>query len=70
MLGTYGQLMFITGECYLLNTVDPETEEERWEIVSTDELKRDGSTYRRRVAPGFEPVMLKAADDEEYRAAR
>ena len=69
LLGTYGQLMFITGECYLLNTVDPEEEAERWEIVSTDELKFDATsnTYRRRVAPGGgDPITYRASDDDEF----
>lgn len=71
MCATYGQLMFVTGECYLLNTVDdedPDGEQERWEVVSTDELKYDetAQVYRRRVAPAAPPVEYRAADDDDF----
>ena len=67
MLSTYGQLMFVTGEAYLLNTVG-EDAEESWEVVSTDELKFDptANTYRRRVTPVGEPKEYRAADEEDY----
>ena len=71
MCATYGQLMFVTGECYLLNTVDPEDPDgslERWEVVSTDELKYDETArvYRRRIAPAAPPVEYRAADDDDF----
>lgn len=67
MLSTYGQLMFIVGECFMLNTIDPDTAEERWEIVSTDELRFDqqASSYTRRRVPG-RGEELKAAPDEDF----
>ena len=70
MLSTYGQLMFIAGECFMLNTVAPEEEggEERWEIVSTDELKYDqsASTFTRRRIPSSRGEEYKASQDDEY----
>ncbi len=64
MLSTYGQLMFIVGECYMLNTVIEEGE--RWEIVSTDELKSEGDGYLRRKLPGMTGEKLKAAPEDEF----
>lgn len=67
MLSTYGQLMFITGESYMLNTVD-EDGSEKWEVVSTDELRFDAQagTYTRRRVPGGRGEELRAADDEDF----
>jgi hypothetical protein len=67
MLSTYGQLMFITGESYMLNTVDEEGVE-KWEIVSTDELKFDATagTYTRRASGSGMGEELKAAADDEF----
>jgi hypothetical protein len=52
MSGSYGRLMFLTGECYLLATA-PEGEEV-WEIVSTREItvNTDGSIIRVRTESG------------------
>lgn len=68
MLSTYGQLMFVTGESYMLNTIDADTGVERWEIVSTDELRFDAQagTYTRRRIPGGRGEDLKAAEDDEF----
>lgn len=71
LLGAYGQLMFVCGECYLLNTVDAEADvadRERWEVVSTDELKYDetANVYRRKIAPASEPIEYRAAEDDDY----
>jgi predicted DNA-binding protein len=67
MLSTYGQLMFVTGECYLVNLLD-EDEGEKWEVLSTDELKYDETSgvYRRRVAPGSEQIEYRAAEDDDF----
>lgn len=66
MLGTYGQLMFIAGESYMLNTVEDGVQ--RWEIVSTNELRFDAGTqtYTRRRLPGKVGEELKAAPEEDY----
>ncbi|MDR7492183.1 MAG: hypothetical protein QN122_12125 [Armatimonadota bacterium] len=47
LLASYGQLMFIAGECYLLVTIDADIGREQWEVVSTAELRvQDGLIYR------------------------
>jgi hypothetical protein len=67
MLTTYGQLMFIAGESYMLNTVD-EDGVQKWEIVSTNELRFDAGTqtYTRRRLPGKVGEELKAAPDDDF----
>ncbi len=64
MLSTYGQLMFIVGECLMLNTVSENGE--KWEIVSTDELKTEGDGYLRKSLPGGIGEKLKAASEDEF----
>lgn len=75
MMTAYGQLRFLTGECYLVWTMPEDGEEEAWEIVSVLELKQEGSTiidgvrrptYRRVKAPGVNPQELIEASDEDY----
>jgi hypothetical protein len=62
LLSTYGRLMFLTGECYLFVSLDPDTGLEQWEMLSTDELRPQSDTYVRYKAPSL------AA--EEYREPR
>lgn len=60
LLGAYGRLMFLTGECYLLVTTDQETELEQWEMLSTDELRPIGNgNYIRYKAPSLPAEELK-----------
>jgi hypothetical protein len=74
MLSTYGQLDFLTGECYLLWTqADPDDEEaeESWEIVSTLELRKQGKRgglplWHRVSAPGLTPQELVELDDDAF----
>lgn len=63
---TYGRLRFLNGECYLLVTKDPETEQEQWEMVSTVELRPEGSTYIRYSAPSLQPESFVSPSDDDY----
>lgn len=66
----WGQLAFITGEALLLWTDETDDDEERWEIVSNDELRPDGAGgYLRMRAPalGYQPVP--SADDDSWEPA-
>lgn len=65
LLGAYGRLMFLTGECYLFVTRDPETGEENWEMLSTDELRIQGGTYIRYKAPSLIAEEFREAQEEE-----
>lgn len=60
LLGQYGRLKFLTGEGYLLCSLDADGIEQ-WEILSTDELRIQGRTYLRYNSPTL-PV-------QEYREA-
>jgi hypothetical protein len=67
LLSTYGRLMFLTGETYLLVTRDPETDEEAWEFLSTDELRIDASgTYTRQNAPNIGASSFTAPPDDGF----
>lgn len=70
LLSTYGRLMFLTGECYLFVSLDPETGLEQWEMLSTDELRPQGNTYTRYKAPslGAEEYREPVADADEEEA--
>src|SRR5207244_4467651 len=52
-LGAYGRLMFIAGEAMLTVTTDGDTGLEKWEMLSTDELRLQGNTYLRVAAPSL-----------------
>lgn len=67
----YGQLRFLTGECYLIWTPASGTDPEQWEIVSTLELRKMGKRGERELwarieAPGLTPQELVEADDEAF----
>jgi hypothetical protein len=73
MFYTYGQLDFLTGECYLLwSQADPDEDaEESWEIVSMLELRRQGTkagqpVWHRISAPGLTPQELIEAEDDDF----
>lgn len=69
---TYGQLRFLTGECYLIwSPGERRTDPEEWEVVSTLELRklsrRGGrETWHRIEAPGLTPQELVEADDKAF----
>lgn len=72
LLGAYGRLMFVAGEAYLLCTIDPDTEEERWEMLSTNELRVIGpNNFMRYKAPSLiaEDYHQPTEDDYEPLAA-
>lgn len=78
MMQAYGQLRFLTGECYLIWTKPDPAEsdlDEMWEIVSVLELRQEGSrlvgerrvpTYRRIMAPGLTPKELVEVPDDDF----
>jgi hypothetical protein len=66
LLGSYGRLMFLVGECYLLCSVDPDTGLEQWEMLSTDELRIQSGTYIRYRAPSLPAENLDEIPDEDF----
>jgi hypothetical protein len=66
LLSSYGRLQFIAGEGYLLCSVDPDTELEQWEMLSTDELRVQDKTIVRYRAPTMAAQNLEEADDDEW----
>lgn len=68
LIGAYGRLRFLVGECYLV-CFDPELPTERWEVLSLSELlpNDNGKGYKRIKAEGFQVEELtEAPDDNEY----
>lgn len=65
LLGSYGRLMFLTGETYLLCSKD-EDGIEQWEMLSTDELRLQGSTMLRYKAPSLPVTEYREPDDDDY----
>jgi hypothetical protein len=65
LLSSYGRLMFVAGEAYLLCSVDAEGLEQ-WEMLSTDELRVQGGTYIRYKAPTMAASMLSEIDDDDF----
>lgn len=66
MLGTYGRLEFLIGDSRMMMTI--EDGQEKWEIVSPDELRleQDGKSYRRVTAQGGEATELEALPDDAF----
>lgn len=66
LLADYGRLMFLAGECTLFVSLD-EFDEERWEMLSTDELRIQEGMYYRRRAPqlGAEEYRFSGDQDNE-----
>lgn len=68
LMGAYGRLKFLAGECYLLVTQaepedaddDPDTGDEVWEMLSADELRWHASerVYKRYRIPNTQPETL------------
>lgn len=62
----YGRLMFITGEGYMTVT-QPEGEEERWEFLSSDELRvNSNNSYVRFLAPSLPAMEYDGVPDDQY----
>lgn len=58
LLGSYGRLMFLAGECFLVVTLGADGEEV-WEMLSTDELRPTGEgTFTRYKAPSLNAEEL------------
>lgn len=66
LLAAYGRLRFLTGEAYLFVSRDPDDESEQWEMLSTDELRVQGSNITRYKAPSMEAENFQAPDDEDF----
>lgn len=67
LLGAWARLMFLTGETYLTVTENPDTEEEVWECLSSDELRiAPGRGYVRYSAPSVTPEELLNAPDDAF----
>lgn len=67
MFRNYGQHRFIAGESYLLVTESQVADgepTEKWEIVSTDELRKNGDKWRRVKAPGMIEESLSDLPDD------
>lgn len=67
LLGTYGRLMFLTGEALLLCTRDPDSGLEQWEMLSSDELKIQGGIYLRYKAPSLAAEELREPKQDDWR---
>jgi hypothetical protein len=67
LLGQYGRLMFVTGETFLCVTEDFETGEEKWEFLSTDELRPQGDgSFTRYRAPSLNAQEIRMVPDGEW----
>ncbi len=60
--GTYGELIFVQGECYLACTIDDDGEE-CWEMISVSELAyKSGEYHRKRSRSGATPQVIPETD--------
>lgn len=67
LLSRWGQLAFITGEGLLMWSAETDEDEERWEVVSTDELRPNGGQgYVRFRAPGLGGEEVRATPDGDW----
>lgn len=68
MLAAYGRLMFLTGEAYLFVSDDPDNPGvEKWEVLSTDELRPiGGGNYQRVRAPSLLAEDYSSPDDDDW----
>lgn len=67
LLYSYGQLMWLVGESYLVGTIADD--EEAWEFLSTAELKPipgERGKYQRFAYPGATPSELVEATEDDY----
>lgn len=66
MLGNYGRLMFLVGEANLFVSIDEETEQEQWEMLSSDELRITSGGYQRIKAPSLQAELYHVPEDDDY----
>jgi len=66
LLASYGRLMFLVGEAYLVATRDRETELEQWEVLSFEEIVPEGRGFKRIKAPSVQPEQYEDAEEDEY----
>ena len=62
----YGILTFLVGEAILFVSIDKETDEEQWEMLSTDELRLLDGNYTRFMAPTLPATNFRPAPDDAY----
>ncbi len=66
LLSSYGRLQFVSGEGYLLCSVNKDTNLEQWEMLSTDELRVQSGVYVRYRAPTMAAQTLHEISDEDF----
>lgn len=67
MMSRYGQMAFITGESLLMWSAETDDDEERWEVVSNQELQPNGSNgWVRFRAPGLGGSPVIATPDADW----
>lgn len=67
LLAQYGRLIFIAGETFLCVTEDFETGEEKWEFLSTDELRPQGDgSFTRYKAPSLNAQEIRMVPEGEW----
>jgi len=67
LLGAYGRLMFLNGDGYLIATQpEDEEEDEYWEFLSVNELRRQGDRWYRMRAPFMPQEELSEISDDEF----
>jgi hypothetical protein len=62
----YGLLAFLVGEAILFVSIDPETNEEQWEMLSTDEIRLLDGNYTRFKAPVLPATLFRPAPDDAF----
>lgn len=68
LLGMYGRQHFLTGEARLLGTIDKDTGEDVWEMLSVREIHvNDQGEYIRQRSPGVSPETIHRAAPNVYR---
>lgn len=66
LLRSYGLLAFLVGEAILFVSTDPETGEEQWEMLSTDEIRLLDGNYTRFMAPVLPAMLFRPAPDDAF----
>ena len=67
MQASFARQMFMTGDGYLLGTAsEMSRDEEKWEFVSVQELRKDGRQFRRYAGGPGSPENLEIIDDDDF----
>jgi len=62
----YGLLAFLVGEAILFVSINPETNQEQWEMLSTDEIRLLDGNYTRFTAPVMPATLFRPAPDDSF----